>query len=143
MSIIKVQIYVALATPAGEPGLQKQPLDTPFGFYAEDDIVVSQVFPQSYRWGVFEPDPPFDLGLYHVRGRVFLDESMSFRKQSVTNGDTLVATNFMDMEVIDAFVAKRSWPASTNRGVNWRAAWGFIKGIQRWVKSILAFCRKL
>ncbi len=118
MSNIKVLTYVAVATTAGEPGIQKQPIGKPFGLYAEDDIAVSQVFPQPYRWGVVEESPPFDLGLYHIRGRVFLDEQMSFRKQSVQSGDTLVATNFMDMEVIGKLVAENAWPVSTKLGLN-------------------------
>lgn len=121
MRNIKVHIYVAVATPAGQPGIQKQPLDTPFGYYAEDDMPVYKVLPQPYRWGVYEDTPPFDLGLYHIRGRVFLDESMSFRKQSVNSGDTLVATNFMDMEVIGAFAAEHSWPPAMDRELSLRS----------------------
>lgn len=138
MDNIKVQIYVAIATPAGALGIQRQPIDTPFGYYAEDDITVVQCFPQPYRWGVFESDPPFDLGLYHVRGRVFLDEDMSFRKQSVRNGDTLVATNVMDMEVIGTLAAEHSWPASINQGFDLRTLWRrFVEGI-RYVDKLLS-----
>jgi len=137
MTQIKVQIYVAIATPAGEPGIQKQPIETPFGYYAEDDIAVGQVLPQPYRWGVVEPHPPFDLGLYHIRGRVFLDEQMSFRKQSVKSGDTLVATNFMDMEVIATFAAKHSWSATTNSGLSLRAIGRSIVECVQYVRKTL------
>lgn len=142
MSTVKVQIYVAIATPAGETGIQKQPIGTPFGFYAEDDIAVGRVFPQPYRWGVFEPEPPFDLGLYHVRGRVFLDESMSFRKQSVGNGDTLVATNYMDMEVIGALAVKHAWPASINQGFDLRTIRRRIVDGLRHVDKVLEVLRR-
>jgi hypothetical protein len=143
MSNIKVLTYVAVATMAGETGTQKQPIGKPFGLYADDDIAVSQVFPQPYRWGVVEENPPYDLGLYHIRGRVFLDEQMSFRKQSVQSGDTLVATNFMDMEVIGKLVAENTWPASTNLGLNLRATgWAIVERIAYGWKIFIKWARR-
>ena len=74
-------------------------MDKPFTFEGRDDIPLKDEFAESFRWGVPEFKPPFHLRLFHLKKSVFLNESFSFAKQNVKEGDILIASNYDDKSV--------------------------------------------